>query len=76
MNNSIDLTIIAIYLTFIVSLGVWVAIRNLNRSHDSARNYFLASSDDHITFTSMVGLTRADGYHLAPAGLVSPEAQS
>lgn len=31
----------------------------------------IASSDDHITFTSMVGLARADAYHLAPAGLIS-----
>ena len=43
MNNTIDLAIIVIYLTFIVSLGVWVAVRNRKRSQDSARNYFLAS---------------------------------
>jgi len=43
MNNTIDLAIIVIYLTFIVSLGMWVAVRNRKRSHDSARNYFLAS---------------------------------
>ena len=43
MNNTIDLVIIAAYLAFIVGLGVWVALRGRKRSHDSARNYFLAS---------------------------------
>ncbi len=43
MGNTLDLTIIAIYLAFIVGLGLWVAIRARKRSHDSARSYFLAS---------------------------------
>lgn len=43
MNNAIDLVIIATYLALIVSLGVWVGIRGRRGSHDSARNYFLAS---------------------------------
>jgi SSS family solute:Na+ symporter len=43
MSNYIDLSIIVGYLAFIVSLGLWVAMRSRKRSHDSARNYFLAS---------------------------------
>lgn len=43
MENTIDLIIIAVYLAFIVSLGVWVGMRGRRGSHDSARNYFLAS---------------------------------
>jgi len=43
MSNKIDLAIIFGYLAFIVSLGLWVAMRSRKRSHDSARNYFLAS---------------------------------
>ncbi len=43
MNNHLDLAIIIGYLVFIVSLGLWVAIRSRKRSKDSARNYFLAS---------------------------------
>jgi SSS family solute:Na+ symporter len=43
MNNTIDFAIIAAYLAFIVGLGLWVAVRGRRRSHDSARNYFLAS---------------------------------
>ncbi|MCH7226590.1 sodium:solute symporter [Haloferula sp. A504] len=43
MNNAIDLVIIATYLALIVSLGVWVGVRGRRGSHDSARNYFLAS---------------------------------
>jgi SSS family solute:Na+ symporter len=43
MSNKIDLAIIFGYLAFIVSLGLWVAMRSRKQSHDSARNYFLAS---------------------------------
>ena len=43
MNDTIDLVIIAGYLAAIVTLGVWVGVRGRRGSHDSARNYFLAS---------------------------------
>jgi SSS family solute:Na+ symporter len=43
MSNAIDLIIIGAYLAFIVGLGLWVALRARKVSHDSARNYFLAS---------------------------------
>lgn len=43
MTGKLDLIIIVGYLTFIVGLGLWVAVRGRKRSHDSARNYFLAS---------------------------------
>jgi len=43
MSETIDLVIIVGYLAFIVSLGLVVGVFSRRRSHDSARNYFLAS---------------------------------
>ncbi len=43
MHNLIDLTIIAGYLSLIVGIGLFVALRGRKKSQDSAKNYFLAS---------------------------------
>ncbi|MCF7675409.1 MAG: sodium:solute symporter [Akkermansiaceae bacterium] len=43
MNNTPDLVIIAAYLVFIVSLGVWVGARGKKKAPDAAKGYFLAS---------------------------------
>ncbi len=45
MNQSMDIVIIVSYLLGIVSLGIWVGLRNANKSQgqDRAKGYFLAS---------------------------------
>lgn len=43
MNETVDLFVIAAYLSFIVGLGIWVGIRSKRNSEDSAKSYFLAS---------------------------------
>jgi solute:Na+ symporter, SSS family len=43
MNQSVDIVIIAAYLLFIVSIGVWVGMRGRVKGAGAAKGYFLAS---------------------------------